>query len=61
MEPAAHNGSHGRRSAAARGISYDELEPAEAGSHASGRSVNELLAANGAADFTPRRRRRAED
>jgi hypothetical protein len=61
MEPVARNGSHGRRSAAARDTSYDELEPADAGSHASGRSVNELLAAHGAADFTPRRRRRAED
>lgn len=46
MEPAAHNGSNGRRSAA---------------SHTAGRSVNDLLAAHGAADSTPRRRRRAED
>lgn len=34
---------------------------AETGSHASGRSVTELLAANGKAESTPRRRRRAED
>jgi hypothetical protein len=61
MEPAAHSGSNGRRSAAARGTRYSEQEPAEAGSHTAGRSVNELLAAHGAADFTPRRRRRAED
>lgn len=44
--------SRGRRSA----------DPAPAsGSHAAGRSVTELLAANGAAESAPRRRRRAED
>jgi hypothetical protein len=53
---AAETGSNGRR-----GSRYADPEPAEAGSHAAGRSVNELLAAHGAADSTPRRRRRAED
>ncbi|MBE8524703.1 hypothetical protein ILP97_45710 [Amycolatopsis sp. H6(2020)] len=49
-----HNGAHnGRRSAP---------EPAPgSGSHAAGRSVSELLAANGGTGATPRRRRRAED
>ncbi|MFD2460998.1 DUF6779 domain-containing protein [Amycolatopsis samaneae] len=37
-------------------------EPEDAGgSHAAGRSVNELLAAHGGGSSTPRRRRRAED
>ncbi|WP_409184545.1 DUF6779 domain-containing protein [Amycolatopsis sp. VS8301801F10] len=36
-------------------------EAGSGGHHASGRSVTELLAANGKADGTPRRRRRAED
>ncbi|GAA3556688.1 hypothetical protein GCM10022222_45480 [Amycolatopsis ultiminotia] len=67
--------AHGRRSApepeesAHRQHSAPENEePAhgrrstETGSHASGRSVTELLAANGkATESTPRRRRRAED
>jgi hypothetical protein len=60
-EPAERNGSGGRRAAAARGTRYDEQEPADIGSRAAGRSVAELLAANGAGDVTPRRRRRAED
>jgi hypothetical protein len=55
------NGSNGHRSAAAHGTRYSEPEPAEAGSHAAGRSVTELLAAHGASESTPRRRRRAED
>ncbi|MGW7534755.1 DUF6779 domain-containing protein [Amycolatopsis sp. NPDC054798] len=45
--------AHGRR-AADRG-------EGPAGHHASGRSVTELLAANGKKDGSPRRRRRAED
>jgi hypothetical protein len=46
------NGQAGRRAA----------EPAPGGgSHAAGRSVSELLAANGGTGATPRRRRRAED
>ncbi|WP_406639314.1 DUF6779 domain-containing protein [Amycolatopsis sp. WGS_07] len=45
--------AHGRRSAERGGGS--------AGSHAAGRSVTELLAANGKTEGTPRRRRRAED
>ncbi|WP_439384167.1 DUF6779 domain-containing protein [Amycolatopsis lexingtonensis] len=46
------NGRNGHRSA----------EPAPgSGSHAAGRSVSELLAANGGTGATPRRRRRAED
>ena len=36
-------------------------EPVGGGSHAAGRSVSELLAANGGSGATPRRRRRAED
>ncbi|ATY15258.1 hypothetical protein CU254_36340 [Amycolatopsis sp. AA4] len=36
-------------------------EEAASGHHASGRSVTELLAANGKTDGSPRRRRRAED
>jgi hypothetical protein len=56
------NGSNGHRSAAAHANRYSEPEPAaEAGSHAAGRSVTELLAAHGASETTPRRRRRAED
>jgi hypothetical protein len=50
---APRNGTNGHRSA--------EPEAAEAGSHAAGRSVTELLAAHGASDSAPRRRRRAED
>lgn len=41
--------------------SSSEERPQSEGSHAAGRSVNELLAAYGAADTSPRRRRRAED
>ncbi|KZB83345.1 DUF6779 domain-containing protein [Amycolatopsis regifaucium] len=41
--------------------SRPEPETPAAGSHASGRSVMDLLAANGANESTPRRRRRAED
>jgi hypothetical protein len=62
----ATNGSHSKSAAESgptgrRGSRFADPEPAEAGSHAAGRSVNELLAAHGAADSTPRRRRRAED
>ena len=47
-----HGARNGRRAA----------EPAPgSGSHAAGRSVSELLAANGGTGATPRRRRRAED
>jgi hypothetical protein len=59
-EPSGQGGSNGRRAAGTQGNRY-EPEAAEAGSHAAGRSVNELLAALGASDSTPRRRRRAED
>ncbi|EOD68278.1 hypothetical protein H480_12212 [Amycolatopsis vancoresmycina DSM 44592] len=54
VEQNGHNGArNGRRSAP---------EPAPgSGSHAAGRSVSELLAANGGTGSTPRRRRRAED
>ncbi|WP_020664256.1 DUF6779 domain-containing protein [Amycolatopsis benzoatilytica] len=45
--------AHGRRAV--------EAEPASGGSHAAGRSVTELLAANGKSEGSPRRRRRAED
>ncbi|MFD2468575.1 DUF6779 domain-containing protein [Amycolatopsis silviterrae] len=45
--------AHGRRSA--------ERGAGAAGSHAAGRSVTELLAANGKTEGSPRRRRRAED
>ncbi|MGW3965769.1 DUF6779 domain-containing protein [Amycolatopsis sp. NPDC005003] len=49
-----HNGARNGRRAAP--------EPAPgSGSHAAGRSVSELLAANGGTGATPRRRRRAED
>jgi len=66
-EPAAWQGgtsgetaAHGRRSAE---TAESAAEPAEAGggSHAAGRSVTELLAANGKGEGSPRRRRRAED
>ncbi|HEV7979071.1 DUF6779 domain-containing protein [Amycolatopsis sp.] len=62
----ATNGSHSKPAAetgppSRRGSRFADPDPAEAGSHAAGRSVNELLAAHGAADSTPRRRRRAED
>jgi hypothetical protein len=47
-----HGARNGRRAA----------DPAPgSGSHAAGRSVSELLAANGGTGATPRRRRRAED
>src|SRR5690606_11465313 len=39
----------------------DPEDDEPSGSHSSGRSVSELLAAYGAGDATPRRRRRAED
>jgi hypothetical protein len=62
----ATNGSHSKPAAETgpptrRGSRFADPEPADSGSHAAGRSVNELLAAHGAADSTPRRRRRAED
>ncbi|WP_242579035.1 hypothetical protein [Amycolatopsis sp. 195334CR] len=43
------------------GHSKPEAEKEPEGTHAAGRSVNELLAAHGATGSTPRRRRRAED
>ncbi|MGY6657698.1 DUF6779 domain-containing protein [Amycolatopsis sp. TRM77291] len=61
-------GRHGGRRAkpddetpSRNGSSHSRPETSEAGSHASGRSVMDLLAANGANESTPRRRRRAED
>jgi hypothetical protein len=62
-DTAERNGSTGRRrAAAAHSTRYDEPgSDDETGSHAAGRSVTELLAAHGARDATPRRRRRAED
>ncbi|WP_410593316.1 DUF6779 domain-containing protein [Amycolatopsis sp. lyj-23] len=54
VEQNGHNGSRNGHRAAP--------EPAPgSGSHAAGRSVSELLAANGGTGSTPRRRRRAED
>ncbi|WP_116206797.1 DUF6779 domain-containing protein [Amycolatopsis circi] len=50
-ESAEEESAHGRRAA----------DSASAGHHASGRSVTELLAANGKTEGSPRRRRRAED
>ncbi|OLZ52255.1 DUF6779 domain-containing protein [Amycolatopsis keratiniphila] len=61
-------GRHGGRRAkpddetpSRNGSSHSRPETSDAGSHASGRSVMDLLAANGANESTPRRRRRAED
>ncbi len=61
-------GRHGGRRAkpdeeapSRNGSSHSRPETPAAGSHASGRSVMDLLAANGANESTPRRRRRAED
>ncbi len=61
-------GRHGGRRAkpedeapSRNGSSHSRPETPDAGSHASGRSVMDLLAANGANESTPRRRRRAED
>ncbi len=61
-------GRHGGRRAkpeeeepSRNGASHSRPETPAAGSHASGRSVMDLLAANGANESTPRRRRRAED
>ena len=50
--PNGNGNANGRRSADRNGSS---------GSHNTGRSVSELLAANGGSGATPRRRRRAED
>jgi hypothetical protein len=58
--PSTEHPSNGRRAASPHSSRY-EAESADAGSHAAGRSVNELLASLGASDSTPRRRRRAED
>jgi hypothetical protein len=58
--PSTESPPNGRRAASTHSSRY-EAESAEAGSHTAGRSVNELLAALGASDSTPRRRRRAED
>ncbi|MFI5584528.1 DUF6779 domain-containing protein [Amycolatopsis sp. NPDC051758] len=69
LEPNGHNGNghganghngatngHGARNG------HRSAEPAPgSGSHTAGRSVSELLAANGGTGSTPRRRRRAED
>ncbi|MGW5748178.1 DUF6779 domain-containing protein [Amycolatopsis sp. NPDC003861] len=55
VEPQNGNGHNGARNGR-------RAEPAPgSGSHAAGRSVSELLAANGGTGSTPRRRRRAED
>ncbi|MEC3982192.1 hypothetical protein QMK34_43920, partial [Amycolatopsis sp. H20-H5] len=60
-----HSGGHARpesdTNGTSRGRRSDDREEAPAGSHAAGRSVTELLAAHGANESTPRRRRRAED
>lgn len=68
-EPESSGGRHGGRRAkpedeappSRNGSSHSRPETPAAGSHASGRSVMDLLAANGANESTPRRRRRAED
>ncbi|MET8846438.1 DUF6779 domain-containing protein [Amycolatopsis sp. NPDC004625] len=54
VEQNGHNGARNGRRAAPE-------PPPGSGSHAAGRSVSELLAANGGTGSTPRRRRRAED
>ncbi|MFI6030248.1 DUF6779 domain-containing protein [Amycolatopsis magusensis] len=62
-EAAPANGSRhsgGQSGGHSAGHSKAEEEKPE-GTHAAGRSVNELLAAHGAGGTTPRRRRRAED
>ncbi len=62
-----HGGGHARpeeQAPSRNGSSHSRPEngtEGPAGSHAAGRSVMELLAANGANDSIPRRRRRAED
>lgn len=48
-------------SAGGRRRAPDEEDGEPTGSHSSGRSVSDLLAAHGTGDTTPRRRRRAED
>ncbi|WP_410615678.1 DUF6779 domain-containing protein [Amycolatopsis sp. lyj-109] len=56
------NGHNGNSHNGARNGHRAAPEPAPgSGSHAAGRSVSELLAANGGTGSTPRRRRRAED
>jgi hypothetical protein len=58
----AHNGAHNGAQNGAQNGHRAAPEPAPgSGSHAAGRSVSELLAANGGTGSTPRRRRRAED
>ncbi|MEV7093543.1 DUF6779 domain-containing protein [Amycolatopsis sp. NPDC051045] len=54
------NGAHGAQNGAHNGRRAAEPTPG-GGSHAAGRSVSELLAANGGTGSPPRRRRRAED
>jgi hypothetical protein len=55
------NGHNGASNGHARnGHRSPEAQPGS-GSHTAGRSVSELLAANGGTGSTPRRRRRAED
>ena len=55
------NGHNGASNGHARnGHRSPEPQPGS-GSHTAGRSVSELLAANGGTGSTPRRRRRAED
>ncbi|GLY68568.1 DUF6779 domain-containing protein [Amycolatopsis taiwanensis] len=56
LEPVAEPGRTGRRAGA-----KTDATSGETGSHSSGRSVSELLAAHGSDAATPRRRRRAED
>ncbi|WP_329054343.1 hypothetical protein OG738_14475 [Amycolatopsis sp. NBC_01488] len=54
------NGHNGASNGHARN-GHRSAEAPGSGSHAAGRSVSELLAANGGTGSTPRRRRRAED
>lgn len=62
-----HGGGHTKQNeeSSRNGSSHSHSDPAPetsaSGSHAAGRSVMDLLAANGANESTPRRRRRAED
>jgi hypothetical protein len=57
-----NNGHNGNGNGPAPRNGHRSAEPAPgSGSHTAGRSVSELLAANGGTGSTPRRRRRAED
>ena len=57
----ANNGNNGASNGHARNGHRSPEAPPGSGSHTAGRSVSELLAANGGTGSTPRRRRRAED